>query len=364
MTQLVDVPGQGPVEFPDEMPDEQIAAAIKRTLLSPMQNQMGLGKQGDTMESIRQFVDTAPYRAGGAVTDITGSPALGTGANALLELAPFAIGGGELGKLGSPTIQRWGRQLMQSALKPAKADLKSGDAAKAIQTLLDEGVNVTEGGVAKLTDKINSLDDSLTSAIAGSKAKLQKTDMLQSLKDVLAEYRQGTLAADTLPKIRDVARKLIDHPLLRGTDEMTVQLAQDMKRQNYRELGDKAFGLGLRPQAERDALKAVTRDLRAGIEQAVPEAASINAEMGPLINARDIAQDRVLMSANKNPISFGAFGVMNPKAAALWMADRSELIKSLLARLLHSGVAPAAPMTGRVAGGGIGELLGQGQQGP
>ncbi len=49
--------------------------------------------------------------------------------------------------------------LMQSALKPTYADLKSGDAAKAIQTMLDEGVNVTPGGVQQLRAQIGKLND-------------------------------------------------------------------------------------------------------------------------------------------------------------------------------------------------------------
>jgi hypothetical protein len=43
--QIIDVPGQGEIEFPADMPDDQIAAAIKRIQLSPMQKRMGLGKQ-------------------------------------------------------------------------------------------------------------------------------------------------------------------------------------------------------------------------------------------------------------------------------------------------------------------------------
>jgi hypothetical protein len=37
--------------------------------------------------------------------------------------------------------------MMWRALKPAKAARMNGDAEKAVQTLLDEGVNVTKGGV-------------------------------------------------------------------------------------------------------------------------------------------------------------------------------------------------------------------------
>lgn len=361
MTQIVAVPGQGDVEFPDDMSDDQIGAVIKRNLLSPIQKRMGLHQ----LREVRPDTKDLPYSVGGKVTDLTGSPKAGFAANVATEIGtdPLTYIGGGLGKLAEPLLKDAGRFFMQSALKPDKAARTSGDAAKAVKTLLDEGANVTEGGVAKLTDKINELDDALGTAIAGSRARLVKTDVLSGLKDVLAQYRNGTLAADNLAKIREVARKFMDHPLLRGSDDMSVQAAQAMKRENYKELGDRAFGMGLRPQAERDALKGITRSLKEGVEQAVPEAGAINAEMSPLINARDLARDRVLVAGNKNPISFGAFGVMDPRAAALWLSDRSELIKSLIARGLYSGTAPNAVALGAGSGAGIGGLLQQqGQQ--
>ena len=47
-------------------------------------------------------------------------------------------------------IQGTARQLMTSALKPTVAMHQSGDAAKAVDTLLKYGVNVTPGGVDKM----------------------------------------------------------------------------------------------------------------------------------------------------------------------------------------------------------------------
>lgn len=372
MTQVIEVPGQGPVEFPDDMNDEQITAAIKRSLLqapNAQQRRMGVReprvKDEQLMGNIMKAPEQIGYDAGGWVTDKTGSPLAGMATNMAASVAfdPLTYVGFGAGKLMQPALESGAKKVMWSALKPNKAARQSGDAAKAVETLLKEGANVTEGGVAKLTGHIDELDDALDVAIKSSSARLAKTDALKSLKGVLAEYRAGTLAEDSLPKIRAVAAKLIDHPSLRGSQDMSIQTAQAMKRMNYKELGDKAFGMGLRPQAERDALKAVTHDLKVGIERAVPEAGAINAEMSPLINARNLAQDRVLVSMNKDPLSFGAFGISNPKAAALWLAQRSELAKSLLARFLYSGAAPAAPVAGAGVGAGIGELMQQqGQQ--
>lgn len=359
MTQIVNVPGQGDVEFPDNMSDDQIGAVIKRNLLSPMQKRMGLGQ----LREMRPDTNDLPYSVGGKVTDLTGSPGLGLASNVATNIVtdPLTYAGAGIGKAIEPLAKAGGFKLMWQALKPARAARDNGDAARAVQTLLDEGVNVTEGGVAKLTDKIDTLDDELTKAIASSKAKLLKTDVLQGLKDVLAQYREGTQAAKNLPAIRQVAQNLMDHPLSRGSNELTVQAAQAMKRQNYKELGDTSYGSGMLGP-ERDALKGVTRGLRGGIETAVPETAAINAEMSPLINARDLAQDRALLSGNKTMLGIG---ILNPKTLIAHMADRSELVKSLLARLLYSGVAPNAAALGAGTGAGIGGLMQQqGQQQP
>lgn len=357
---VIEVPGQGPVEFPGDMTDDQIVSAIKRTQLSPMQRRMGLGKTGDTMGDIRRGRDQAVYDIGGKVTDLTGSPAAGSIANAAADVAtdPLTYIGGAAGKVLKPVAERGGERLMQIALKPNKEARDSGDAVKAVRTMLEEGANVSDGGVAKLTDKINALDDQLTQAIADSTAKLKNTDLLKSLQGVIKRYRDGTLGEKSVAKINEVADSLLQHPAFDANGEMTVQAAQKMKRQNYAELGDKAFGTGLRPQAERDALKAITHDIKDGIEKSastgsdlagIPSpAGAINAQMSPLINARNIAQDRVLASGNNN--LFG-IGLLNPKTLLLSLMDRSPLMTSAGARFLHSGVAPAMPTAGAVGGG-------------
>lgn len=356
--QIIDVPGQGEIEFPADMADDQIAAAIKRIQLSPMQKRMGLGKQGDTMGDIHRARNNLIYEAGGKLTDLTGSPALGAAANVITDIAtdPLTYAGGAFGKALEPAAQAAGKSMMWRALKPARAARMNGDAEKAVQTLLDEGVNVTKGGVESLTARIDTLDDALDQAIKGSTARLQKTDALKGLKDVIKEYKAGTMAAESLDDVRRVARNLIEHPQLRGKTDMSVQAAQAMKRQNYKELGDAAYGTGLKPSAERDALKAVTRSLKEGIERGTPEAGAINAEMSPLINARDLAQDRTLVAGNRDLLGIST---MNPKTMLLSLADRSQLLKSLLARFLYSGVAPAVAPVGAATGGGIGSLLEQ-----
>lgn len=308
------------------------------------------------------MLDRGAYKAGGAVTDVSSkvlppgaAAALGFGTNVGIQALPVLLGGAG-GVRAAPAIERKAMDIMQSALKPAKAAQKSGDAERAVRTLLERGANVTEGGVSKLTKAIDELDEKLTAAIKDSGATVDKLRVLKPIKEALARFRNETSTTDNLAKIRQAAEEFWNHPSLRGMREIPVQKAQEMKRANYRALGDKAYGVGLKPEAEREGIKAVTRGLKEGVEEAVPEAGPLNAEMGPLINARDLAQERVLMSGNKN---LGGLGILNPHMLLPWLADRSELVKSLLARGLFSGQRVVPGTAGAVAGSGVGMAEGR-----
>jgi len=74
--------------------------------------------------------------------------------------------------------------------------------------------------------------------------------------------------------------------------------------------------------------------LKEEIAAAEPSVVPLNARQSDLINAIKIAQNRVLMDSNKNPLGLGA---LNPFTLPIWMWDRSPVAKSLTARALYSG---------------------------
>lgn len=354
--QIINVPGQGDIEFPADMSDDQIAAVIKRNLLAPEQKRMGVRPMAPG--SLRPDTADLPYSVGGKVTDATGSPALGTAANAVTDVVtdPLTYLGGAAGKLLKPAIEIGAKKLMWSALKPSQFARKSGDAEKAVQTLLDKGYNVSEGGVEKMTQAIDKLDNHLDVAIANAPSVTTR-NALQPLKDVFAKYRYGGERVANYEEINGEIAKYLDHPEVRQALNISAEKAQAMKRAYYREVGDKGYGMGLKPDAERDAKKGIARGLASELERVAPEVAPINAEMSPLINARDLARDRALVAANRNPLGFGAF--FNPTQWPIWLLDRNELGKSILARSMYSGVAPVSGGLGAASGAGIGSILQQ-----
>jgi hypothetical protein len=381
MSVIVEVPGHGEVEFPDGMSDEEMSAAIRKNFMlaapeKPKQTMGGRVAQtgasvlqglmrggplgaaaagvGEGLNQSGEVMDRLAYDAGGKVTDLTGSPELGFAANVATQAVPTVVGAAA-GKLASPLLKSGGKQLMMSALKPSKAEHMTGKAGRAAQTMLDEGVSVSQGGVDKMRSAISSLNDEIAGIIKNSGKTVDKNAVASRLQDVMKKY-EASIDASDLQAIEKVWTEFLTHPQLAGKSGMPVQLAQRMKQAGNAKLGDAAYGMGLKPAAERDAYKGLVRGLKEEIAAAEPAVAPLNAREGNLLNAEKIAQNRVAMDANKNPIGLG---ILNPLTLPLWMFDRSPLAKSMLARLMYSGAGPIGTGAGAAAGGIYGAQQGQ-----
>lgn len=322
-------------------------------------------RAGPTLQKGMDWLDKSIYDAGGAVTDTAAgaglspqtSAALGFGTNVGLQLMPVGMGGGAAGAVARPSLMQHGRELMQSALKPNKSARDSGDAARAIEYMLERGENVSAGSVEGLTRHIDDLEQWVNASIQRSGqggASVDTTRMLVPVAEALQRFRYGLEHAADARSIRGEVLKFFDHPEVQGAFNIPVELAQRIKQGIYRELGDAAYGTGVKPLAEREGKKAIARGLKEGIEDVVPEAASTNRVMGQAINARDLIQDRLSVAANRNPMGLGILA--SPSHWLPWLADRSEMAKSLLARIAYSG-APAEGV-GAAAGGAVGAHMG------
>lgn len=379
MSVIVEVPGHGEVEFPDGMTDQEMEAAIRRNfMLPPKQAEkpsmtakvsdaakrafaftppgVALAVAGETNKRATELMDRAAYEAGGKVTDVTGSPELGYATNVGIQAIPTVLGAA-MGSMSKPVLQAGGRKLMQSALKPSKTEHVTGKAARAVQTMLDEGVSVSQGGVGKMQSSIASLNDEIAGIIKGSGKTINKNAVASRLQEVIKKY-EGSIDPDDLKAIENVWTKFLTHPSLAGKSEIPIQMAQKMKQAGGAKLGDVAYGQGLKPAAERDAYKGLVRGLKEEISAAEPTVAPLNKRESDLINALKIAQNRVAIDANKNPLGLGAL-ITQPWMLPVWMWDRSPLGKSLMARLMYSGAGPIGTGAGAAAGGIYGAQQGQ-----
>lgn len=283
-----------------------------------------------------EALDSAATEAGGIVSDLTKSPSAGATTKAGLSLIPALLGARFAKTNVMPTplkAMRGGSEaLMRSSLKPSAKEVRLGNADKAVATMLDEGVSVSEGGINKLATKIDSINDSIRNSIAGSKATVRKSDIAEPLMEVEGRFaKQATPQAD-LKAIGQVFDDFAAHPLAPG-ETLPVQLAQEIKQGTYRALKDKYGEVG---SAATEAQKALARGAKEQVAAAVPEVAPLNAKESALLNAKNILEHRLAVEGNKNPMGLGPLAASGARTAA-FMADRSALLKSLLARAMNPG---------------------------
>lgn len=221
-------------------------------------------------------------------------------------------------------------KLMNSALKPTLAQKQSGDAAIAVQTLLDNGINPTSGGVNKLRGMIGDLNDQIANKIGNSTATINKQDVINSLSAVKNKFTNQVDPLPDLNTIQNVADRFNVHPALSGND-IPVQTAQDLKQGTYKVLASKYGQIGT---ADTEAQKGLARGLKEGIANAVPDVANLNAQESKLITTLGVTERRALMDLNKNPMGLSLLA-HNPISWAAFMADKSALFKSLAARMIN-----------------------------
>lgn len=294
-------------------------------------------------EKLNQLV--APPKTSGPVR-----AAVGNAAEEAFKQAPAFIGAGagKAAPAAEAAAKGLGRDVMQSALKPDMAALRKGNADKAIDTLLEEGINVSRGGAEKLRTRIETLNDRIAQAIDKSPAMIDKKATAAYLQDTVNKFQKQVTPLSDLKAIQDAW----DEFLAVQPDKIPVRQAQELKQGTYKALGDKSYNELKRASTE--AQKTLARGLKEEIAKAVPEVRALNAEESKLINALSLVERRALMEANKNPAGLGWL-TTKPRDFAFWMADRSGLFKSLVARMIYSSadvarpVGAAAPVAGMAA---------------
>ena len=286
-----------------------------------------------------QWIAQGAHKAGEIVNEKTDSPIFATAVNTALQAAPAVLTEG-VARVAPGMMRGTARDLMQSALKPGIAELRTGKAAKAIDTLLEKGINVTPGGAAKLRAEIDSLNAEIFDAIKNSPATVDKMAAAQELYKLTQDLKKQVTPNADLSIVRGAYNEFLDHPLLRGSNDIPVGLAQELKQGTYKSVGGKSYGE--LKGTEIEAQKKLALGLKNEIAGAVPGISKLNAAESEAINALSLVERRALMDANKNPMGLSLLAA-NPKAWAAFMADRSPLFKSLAARLVNASAAPIEP---------------------
>lgn len=304
------------------------------------------------VSGLRPAALTAASALGGA----TGEQVAGEPGKVVGSLAPGAL---STIKPGMEWTAKW---LMQSGIKPTPKDVELGKAARAVETMLDEGLNPTQGGVLKLKHKIKALSKQVDDVIERNpQAFVDKAAVKSELDKTLADFEKQVTPQADIAVLKQTWENFKSHPLFkfpeRQSERIPVATAQELKQGTYKQLRDKYGQLG---SAETEGQKSLARGLKGEIEKQVPDVIPLNAEMQKLINALNVTERRALMELNKNPGSL-AYLASNPLAAAGFVASGSALFKSLAARLINSA-QQGLPELGSTARITAGTTATQGQQ--
>lgn len=247
--------------------------------------------------------------------------------------APQAVG--EL----APLVKAGASRLMQSALKPTQAVLKEyrTTPGELSQTLLGQGINVTQAGLTKLQQLFDANNAEIRALVQQAPNPIDTRNVAARVLPTAAKMGQQVNPASDLKAVGDTVDEFLQHPVY--SNPLSVAEAQDLKVGTYRQIGKK---YGQVAPASIEAQKALARGLKEEIATAVPEVEARNIIDTKLMAAMDSVGRRVAQAGNRDPVGF-AWVAQNPVSFIAALMDRGPTVKSLLARGMWG---PVAELTG------------------
>jgi hypothetical protein len=231
------------------------------------------------------------------------------------------------------------------------------DRARMIQTMLDNGIGLTKGGVDKSRKLIDGFNVKVTDLInkATREGKAIKVKALfTDLKKLRKEATLSDLPETELKKINKIAGELnrANQKLRKGT--LTPKEAQKLKQNIYK----RTYSLHGKQRANitRDTRKSIARRAKEEIEKLNPEIKLLNQKEGAMIKLSKELEKAVSRISNNNIFSLrnvitvgagGAIGQAPGIAAALGISIASDpRVQSKIA-LAMSRARKVAAKTGR-----------------
>lgn len=348
------VGGDSPISYGSMMKDSLINVAKNTAQNGVMSGLVSAGSEG--LNNAGKLLERGGYQAGGMVTDalspyVPAEVAGGAGyvTNVGVQAIPTLLGTSAAKATVQPSMEWMGKRLLQSALKPDKASILSGDAKKMVNELVKRKINVTEGGLQKVKAIGDDLENSIQKALNDlpESTIITKKGAIDELRKQIADARLQATPSDDISTIMKAWDDFnASHPNL-----IPVKEANKIKRGTYKALGDKSF-VDV-SSTSKEAQKSIARGLKNDIEEVAPEVKGLNDELGGILALKKQMKYRVPMSQNRN------VGGLAPlagslKTAALMAADSSPWIKSILGQTMYHSGAPIATGIGATGGGILG----------
>lgn len=270
-----------------------------------------------------------------------------------------------------PVMKRGSLRMMNSALKVrdslVNARRGAGFASKdaVSQAVLDEGRLVSPGGLEKAQDALDATDAAAHARLrAGAGAGVTVDPFrVTSAIDAQATGRFGKQinAQPDTSAIQAVHENFATNPHISdpvtGMAPIDAVTAHEFATNTGSNLKGKFGRLGgATVEAEKAGREAIVSQLR----DQIPELQTLWDDEARQITARDAIGQAVARRSNTDPIGLGPLigMVKNPGMAAVAMADRSAIFKSLLAHGLNKGQALAQPSAAAIRAALIARLFG------
>lgn len=179
---------------------------------------------------------TSPFRklselstkGGEYFTDLIG-PKTGTAAKVVGDMLPaFLLKGAGAGVSAAKNAMPLGelaKWTMGKAVSPTPTQWKSGEAAKAIDTMLEGGYSPTKKGVEQMRSRVDDLNDKIKQVLADSDATVDKNAILGPLMERLEKFKENVTPNANINTLKKSWKEFSDHPYFKEVSKEGDRLA-------------------------------------------------------------------------------------------------------------------------------------------
>ena len=244
---------------------------------------------------------------------------------------------------------------MTSAVKPPAAMRKSGEATKAIETMLQKGVSPTSSGLEAAKGAVDDLEIAIQTTLENSPGVVNPAKVASSIKSAFDEVKFKLGRVENEADINTALEKFLSHPeIAPHANQLPVAIANRLKQSFYAEVGPRSYVPGssgqMSPTAYDKAQKSLAGGLKEAISQAEPNVVPNLKEQQEMMRVVNLLKERVGASQSQN--IYGLGGAMSPSVTRLliFWADRYPWFKGWAARALYSVATPVTAGAGVAAG--------------
>lgn len=173
-------------------------------------------------------------KGGGKVTDVAG-PVAGTVTNVALNALPMMLNKGidagavlarNAAKIPLRDLSKW---TMAKAVSPTPTQWKTGEAAKAIDTMLEKGYSPTKSGVEQMRSKVDDLNTQISNVLKDSTAMVDKNAVLVPLMQRLEKFKENVTPNANMNTLKKAWKEFTDHPYFKEVSREGDRLAAAAK---------------------------------------------------------------------------------------------------------------------------------------